>query len=371
VDKDEIEKLLQELQEIKERYRSFTETSIDGLITSDGNDRILTWNRGAEEIFGHGPDIIGQSVTVIIPERYRQDHRAGVRRFLESGERRIIGKTVELEGVRKDGTEFPLELSLSSWKGPSGVFFGAIIRDISERRQMETLREDVQRMMRHDLRSPLIGMAGLTKVLLRGSNLTEKQRRSISLIHELGKKTLRFLDRSRDLMQMKQGVFELKPSPVNLVEILDRIRTELEPLSLKKGLELTIELEGRPVRGDEEYLVQGDENLIEMMFANLVKNAIEASPDGETLTVSIRGKEEEPQDSHLIDIHNLGAVPEEIRDTFFESYTTRGKQGGTGLGTHNALLVARAHGGDIGFTSSDEEGTHVTVRLPDLKGSDK
>jgi len=101
------------------------------------------------------------------------------------------------------------------------------------------------------------------------------------------------------------------------------------------------------------------------MFANLMKNSIEASPEGETISVSIDTVERPGQMRfHVIDIHNMGVVPMDIREKFFEPYTTKGKEGGTGLGTHNALLVARAHKGDINFTTSKQEGTHVIVRLP-------
>src|SRR4030042_759608 len=135
-DKDE---LIAKLRESEDRYRSVTETSIDAIMTTDSTDLILTWNKGAELIFGYGKEVMGQSVTLIIPERYREAHREGVRNFLRTGERHIMGKKVELEAIGKEGTEFPVELSLSSWESPSGVYFGGIIRDISERKRIERI----------------------------------------------------------------------------------------------------------------------------------------------------------------------------------------------------------------------------------------
>ena len=357
------EKLLRELKESEDRYCSVTETSIDAIITAGDGDSILTWNKGAELIFGHGPEIVGSSVTTIIPERYRKAHHDGVNRFLRTGEKHLLGKKLELMALRKDGTEFPIELSLSSWQSSSCVYFGAIIRDITERRQIERIREDVQRMMRHDLKSPLIGITGLAKNLQKGPNLTDRQKKTAALIQELGQKTLKWIDRSRDLFQMEQGIYKLTAQPVNLIDLLKGIEKQLEPLTLKKGVAIRVAVFGQPAEKGHEIL-NGDEDLLEMMLANLLKNAIEASPEHAPIKISIKVDEKGDQKVHVVDIHNSATIPKEVRDTFFDAYTTSGKKGGTGLGTYNAMLIARTHQGDIRFTTSEAEGTHVIVSLP-------
>ncbi len=357
------EKLLRELKESEDRYRSVTETSIDAIITASDKDAILTWNKGAELIFGYGPEIVGRSVTTIIPERYRKAHYEGVKRFLKTGEKHLLGKKMELMALRRDGTEFPIELSLSSWQSASGVYFGGIIRDITERRQIERMREDVQRMIRHDLKSPLIGIVGLAKRLRKGVNLTDKQRKAAALIQESGEKTLKMIDRSRDLFQMELGTYELTARPVNLVSVLERIKKQLEPLTLKKRITVKVSLSGQSSEERPEIL-NGDEDLLEVMLANLLKNAIEASPGNAPVRIDIGIGEKGGQKDHIIDIHNRASIPEEMRDTFFDAYSTSGKHGGTGLGTYNAMLIARTHQGDISFTTSEAEGTHVIVSLP-------
>jgi PAS domain S-box-containing protein len=123
--------LASKLLEVEDRFRSITETSVDGIVTSDGNDQILSWNRGAERMFGYGKEIIGMPVTTIIPERYKQAHLDGMKRFLKTGKKHLIGSTLEIEAVRKDGTEFPIELSLSAWpslvlsNGRGGLFMSS------------------------------------------------------------------------------------------------------------------------------------------------------------------------------------------------------------------------------------------------------
>lgn len=363
MDKKNREQLLRKLKESEDRYRAVTETSIDAIITASADDAILTWNKGAELIFGYGPEILGRSVTIIIPERYRKAHYDGVNRFLKTGERHIIGKKLEMMALRKDKTEFPIELTLSYWQSESGIYFGAIIRDITDRRRIERIREDVQRMMRHDLKSPLIGITGLARQLQKGANLTQRQRKAAALIQKSGEKTLKLLDRSRDLFQMEQGVYTLDPQPVNIMDILERIKSQLEPLTLKKGITIQISTFRQSQNEKAEWL-KGDEDLLEMMFTNLLKNAIEASPEDAPIEISIKTDQTDDEKMCVADIHNRTEIPEEIRDHFFDAYTTSGKKGGTGLGTHNASLIARTHQGNIRFTTSPTEGTHVTVSLP-------
>ncbi len=360
----DIEQLIRDLKACQNQYRSLTETSVDAIVTTDARDRILTWNKGAKDLFGYGQDIVGQSVEWIIPERYRKPHRDGMRRYLETGRERIIGRTVELQALREEGTEIPVELSLSTWEGEEGPLFGAIIRDISERKHAEKMREDVERMMRHELRSPLIGITGLAKTLQKGQVFTEKQQKSIQLIRDLGEKTLKTIDRSRDLFQMEQGTYHLSAEPLDLIALLKAVKEELVPLLQKKGLQTELRIAEKKTGWNETYTIDGDQGLLELMFANLIKNAIEASPEGDTVRIAINPEAGSGKQMHVIDIHNKGVIPEDIRMRLFDPYTTSGKKEGTGLGTHSALLVARNHHGDIHFTTSESEGTHMVVELP-------
>src|ERR1035437_5046864 len=126
------------LRESDERYRSLFDTSVDAIITTEEDGRIACWNRSAERMFGYAAaEVTGQPATVVVPQEYRDRHRAGLDRVKSGGEPHVIGKTVEMEGLRRDGSEFPLELSLTAWKVASGRFYTAIIRDITERKSAE------------------------------------------------------------------------------------------------------------------------------------------------------------------------------------------------------------------------------------------
>lgn len=126
------------LQESEERYRAITEHSPDAIITADSKSNIILANNSAVSIFGYSKgELMGKPLTIIIPESCSQEHTAGFERFLRTGKPRLIGKTYETIGKRRDGTEFPVELSLSSWQAKGERFFTGIIRDVTERKKAE------------------------------------------------------------------------------------------------------------------------------------------------------------------------------------------------------------------------------------------
>lgn len=121
----------------EEQFRSLAQSANDGIISCDSQSRIIYSNAAASRIFGYADDMIGLSVECIIPERYRAAHANGMKNFLETGHGRVAGKTVELVGLRKDGSEFPIDFSLAAWVTSEGQFFTSLVRDISDRKQAE------------------------------------------------------------------------------------------------------------------------------------------------------------------------------------------------------------------------------------------
>src|SRR5205823_6791343 len=127
------------LRQFEERYRALVHSATDAIVTADSDGRIVSWNAAAERIFGHPADeVVGRPLSVLVPEPLRADHERGLRRFLSTGEARLMGRPVALAGLRRDGTSFPLELSLSTWASSDGSrFLTGIIRDITERRRIQ------------------------------------------------------------------------------------------------------------------------------------------------------------------------------------------------------------------------------------------
>ncbi|MGM0805649.1 MAG: EAL domain-containing protein [Bacillota bacterium] len=135
------------------KFRSVIESANDSIILSDRTGTIISWNKGAELIFGFTEkEALGKNLQIIIPDKFRKAHKQGMERYLLSGEPKVIGNTVELEGLRKDGSEFPIELSLAAWQEDDQVYFSSIIRDITERKRNE---KKINQMVYRD---PLTGL---------------------------------------------------------------------------------------------------------------------------------------------------------------------------------------------------------------------
>ncbi|MBM2826571.1 MAG: diguanylate cyclase/phosphodiesterase with and sensor(s) [Dehalococcoidia bacterium] len=130
------------------KFRTVAEAVIDAVILADTSGKIISWNPGAEAIFGHTEaEVLGQPLTILMPERHQAAHLRGLERVSQTGERQRIGRTSEVSGLRKDGQEFPIELSLGTWVTSEGRFFCGIIRDVTER---TVLQEALRHAALHD-----------------------------------------------------------------------------------------------------------------------------------------------------------------------------------------------------------------------------
>ncbi len=126
------------LRESEARFRAVVESAYDAIISADNQGNIISWNKGAQAIFGYtDQEVLGQPVTLLMPDQSREAHRKGLERLITDGDFCYLGRTMELQGLRRNGEEFPLELSLAAWKAPQGIFFSAIIRDITDRKGAE------------------------------------------------------------------------------------------------------------------------------------------------------------------------------------------------------------------------------------------
>jgi diguanylate cyclase (GGDEF)-like protein/PAS domain S-box-containing protein len=155
----------QALRESERRFRSVAESATDAIVAADSNGDMISWNRGAERIFGYTEEeVLGEPLSLLMPERFRPMHEAGLSRVATGGLRasRLIGGTVEVVGLRKDGREFPLELSLATWDAPNGRFFSGIIRDITERKKAE----DKIKALLESAPDPIVEVDALGNVVL-------------------------------------------------------------------------------------------------------------------------------------------------------------------------------------------------------------
>ena len=133
------------LSQSEERFRSLVDSAVDAIVVADHRGFILSWNRSASKLFGYADkEVIGQPLTMLMPARYRHAHEQGLARIESTGKGRVIGSVIEVHGLKKDGTEFPIELSLATWKSTGHSYYSGIIRDISERKKAERAVEESQ-----------------------------------------------------------------------------------------------------------------------------------------------------------------------------------------------------------------------------------
>ncbi|MFH1137400.1 MAG: hybrid sensor histidine kinase/response regulator [Pseudomonadota bacterium] len=228
-----------------------------------------------------------------------------------------------------------------------------------ELREASRLREEVEQIARHDLKNPLQSIIGFSDLLLDSEGVSDAQVEHLSIIRDAGLRMLAMINTSLDIFKMERGLYKLNPAPVDLIAIIRRIGADLHSLAGRKRLALEICLNGRPSRPDDKFIVRSEELLCYTMLANLVKNALEASPEGETVTLTLK-----KESWHEITIQNKGTVPPPFRNIFFQKFSTHGKEGGAGLGTYSAMLIARTHGGGILLQGAEDEIVTVIIKLP-------
>ncbi len=222
----------------------------------------------------------------------------------------------------------------------------------------EQLREDMDRITRHDMKSPLNAIIGLSYLLKRSTNLDPKQMNKVVQIETAGYTLLNMINLSLDMFKMERGVYRFEPVKVDIIEIITRIVEEMQQTrAAAKGFSAAVQVNGLPCGKESRFFVKGENLLCYSMLMNLIKNSFEASP--KPPAVAIRCDDE--GDSAVIRISNKGAVPEEIRDSFFEKYVTAGKKQGTGIGTYSAKLIAQTQAGSLHLDTSDPAGTTVVL----------
>ncbi len=234
----------------------------------------------------------------------------------------------------------------------------ALMREKKLLLEIMQLRADVERITRHDLKTPLNAIISYPQ-LIGKDNLTEKQIDQLSKISASAHKLLNMINLSLDLYKMEQGTYQFNPTPVDILPVLDDIAQDNRFFIKSKRIDLEVTVNGVSSSDVKSFEVPGEKLLYYSMLANLIKNALEASPRKEKVAIQLSDNE-----AFEIAIHNQGAVPIEIRETFFDKYATSGKMSGTGLGTYSAKLIAETQGGSVSMQTSGQAGTTITVSFP-------
>src|SRR5438309_980459 len=263
----------------EERFRILAVTANDAIITADRHGNITYFNPGAERIFGYGAtEVNGKPLTVLMPERFRDAHHAGIARYLATGEARVVGKTVELAGQKKNGAEFPLELSLASWQRGSEIAFTAIIRDVTERKRVEeTLRRHTAQVeaanaeldafaysVSHDLRAPLRGIDGFSQALLEdyADRLDDAGKDYLTRVRSASQRMATLIDDLLNLSRVTRS--EMHVGPLDLSALAMGIAEGLQKRDPARRVEVAIA---------PGLHVSADPGLMRAVLQNLLENA--------------------------------------------------------------------------------------------------
>ncbi len=353
-DVTERNRMEEELRRSERTASALLNASMDAAYLLDAEGFVLAANKQGAERFGlTRTEIAGKSIASLLPWEVFENRMEKIRRVFEEK------KPIRYVDERRSGV-YDIQIT-PVFEDKDMVDKAALfLRDITEQTRLARLREEVERFTRHDMKTPLIGIAGFADLLLAGDNLTDKQREYLGYIKTSGEKLLDFMQKSLDLFRMEQRAYELNPVRFDFSRCLRRILLNLRGVALSKDLNVRTLCDGRPAGPETPIPMYGEEGHLENLFANLVKNAMEASPKGAAVTIAVTGNAGVKE----IVIHNQGAIPKKIRDDFFGRYVTCGKCGGAGLGAYIARLIARNHNGDVAMRTSEAEGTFLTVTLP-------
>jgi|GEM_PF-6817223 PAS domain S-box len=315
------------------------------------------WSEELFRIFGFDPALSAPSFAQQSPLYNQSD--------LE----RLIAAAVE---TQRTGQPFELELRINRADGETRVCEGrgyletkpgahpmrmyGLLADITQRKRVEELREQIERTIRHDLRAPASSAIYLAQLLRAAPGLTEQHRKLVDLFEHSGRCMLDTLNSTLDLFRIETGQYQFTPAPVDALQLL----LELKEMLRLSGRRPDVGIRIVPPAAGAQALCLGQASLLRMALQNLLSNALDASPGGAEVEAAF-----EPGARCRITLRNKGAVPAAIRERFFEKYVTLGKSGGTGIGTYSARLMVLAQGGAISMRASDEDDeTVVTVDLP-------
>lgn len=356
----------------EEKYRSVTESANDAVISTDSQGNITFVNAAFESIFGYPQsDVLGQSLTRLMPQRFHQALTAGFNRYLTTGVARVIGKTVELTGLKMSGEEFPMELSLGVWRGADRIWFTAIIRDITERKEAEeqarrlqllSTRQDFLAALMHNLKNPIIGSDRVFEVLTSNQFKHMSPDLVTTIFSELkqsNRKVLSMMNKLIEIYQYETDPLVLHPHPSDVAELVRSCVNDSISVAEARRIELVTEL------ADDVDDIRVDPNGITRVVENLLDNAIKFSDEGNKVKVVVR----KDGLNLVLAVHNYGiTISDDERHALFRGFWT-GIAGnscppGTGLGLYLCKTIVEAHHGILTCTSEEDLGTTFTVLLP-------
>lgn len=358
----------QALEVSEMRQRSIVDNIVDGLVTINDKGIVASFNPAAEKIFGYSSkEVIGNNIKMLMPEPFHSEHDGYLNNYHQTRYKKIIGIGREVEGQRKDGSIFPLDLAVGEVLIAGERLFTGVVRDITERKQMDKMKNEFISTVSHELRTPLTSIRGSLGLVSGGAvgELPEQAKEMLKIAGNNTERLLLLINDILDIQKIESGQMAFKFQSLELMPFLEQAVAENAAYGDQHGVKFVITkaLENARVFADKDRLMQ--------VMANLLSNAAKFSPGGEVIEISVAQRHD---DCVRISVTDHGAgIPEEFQPKLFEKFTqsdssdTRQK-GGTGLGLSITKVIVEKHGGIIDFISQIGVGTTFFIELPELMG---
>lgn len=359
--------------ENEDRLQAVFTNMTDGMITIDAEGKVEDINPKAEEMFGYnGSEVIGRNVKMLMPEPYHSEHDQYLKRYAETGQGRVIGQdSFEVSGLKKNGEAFPLELSVSEVNTGETHMFTGMVRDITERKEIEQAlmdaiqsaekanraKSDFLAVMSHEIRTPMNGVLGMSG-LMADTALNEEQKGYLKSIRDSGESLLNVINDILDFSKLEAGKFDLEAISFDVVELIESVAELVAPQAYAKDVEVIVDIDGNVPSS-----LRCDAGRLRQVMTNLMGNAVKFTESG-SITTHVRVIEEDGSRAKIrMEVIDTGigisteGVKHLFRDFFQVDSSIARKYGGTGLGLAICKKIVQLMGGDIFVESQEGQGS--------------